>query len=91
MSIQKRTVYYDNKNGRAMFWDWAKVTTTLGTMVEPFLPGSRHALNEDFEDFDPDDEINRIDEIRALPLGKHQLILGDNHVMGGSVMPRINR
>ena len=91
MSILKRTVYYDLKDGRAMFWDWAKVTTTLSVMCEPFIPGLRHDMNQDFEDFDPEDEINRIDDIRAMPIDKEQVILSDNHVMGGATVPRANR
>jgi len=94
MSILNRTVYYDNTNGRAMFWDWAKVTTTLGTMVEPFIPGARHELHMDFENFDPDDEVNRIDDIRSMPIAKSQLILsgaGDQHLMGGVQSPRTGR
>ena len=93
MSILNRTVYYDNTNGRAMFWDWAKVTTTLGSMAEPFIPGQRWDVNQDFEPLDPDDEINRIDEIRALPIDKSQLILsgGDDYLTGGVQSPRTGR
>jgi len=93
MSILNRTVYYDNTGGLAMFWDMAKVTTTLGVMAEPFVPGLRHDLNQDFEHFDPTDEINRIDTIRALPLHKEQLILssGGEHLMGGVFSPRTGR
>jgi len=91
MSILRRTVYYDNSDGRALFWDFAKVTTTIGSMVEPFIPGARHVNNQDFEAFDPDDEINRIDEIRAAPLDKEKLILSDDYSMGGIGSPRVGR
>ncbi len=91
MSIQKRTIYYDVKNGNAMFLDWAKVTTTLGTMVEPFCVNQRHVHQTPFVNYDPEDEINRIDEIREMPAGKEQILLsGDDagyHLMGGTHQP----
>lgn len=92
MSIQKRTVFYDNTDGIARFWDWAQVTTTLGKMSEPFLPNNRHDLNHDFEQYDPTDEIVRIDEVRALPHDQNQVILSGDpdgaHLMGGHCLPR---
>ena len=94
MSILRRSVYYDNSRDKAMFWDWAKVTTTLGVMAEPFIVGAKFTANTPTVDFDPDDEINRIDEIRALPIDKEQLILSSSavdHVMGGPTVTRLGR
>ncbi len=94
MSILNRTVYYDNSRGRAMFWDWAKTTTTLGVMAEPFIAGAKFTINTPTVDFDPDDEINRIDEIRAMPLDKEQLILSSSavdHLHGGPTVTRTGR
>jgi len=93
MSILNRTVYHDDSRGRAMFWDWAVVTTTLGTMVEPFIAGAKFTVNTPTVDFDPDDEINRIDTIRSMPLDKEQLILsgGDGHLHGGPTVTRLLR
>jgi hypothetical protein len=93
MSILNRTVYYDNSRGRAMFWDWASVTTTLGEMVEPFIAGAKFATNRPTVDFDPEDEIARIDIIRAMPLHKEQIVLsgGDGHLNGGVLVPRLGR
>ena len=93
MSILNRTVYYDNTGGLAMFWDWATVTTTLGTMSEPFIAGQKFASNLPTADFDPDDEIARIDNIRALSLDKEQLVLsgGDGHLHGGPTVTRTGR
>ena len=94
MSILKRTVYYDNSRNIAMFWDWAKVTTTLGVMAEPFIVGAKRTANEPLVDFEPEDEINRIDEIRAMPIGREQLILSSSavdHLHGGSTVPRNGR
>jgi len=94
MSILRRTVYYDISRGTAMFWDWAKVTTTLGVMAEPFIAGAKFTHNTPTVDFDPDDEINRMDEIRAMPLDKEQLILSSSavdHLHGGPTVTRLGR
>ncbi len=94
MSILRRTVYYDTSRDIAMFWDWAKVTTTLGVMAEPFIVGAKFTANTPLVDFDPEDEINRIDEIRALPIDKEQLILSSSavdHLHGGATTTRIGR
>lgn len=89
-SIKKREVYYDNTGGIARFWDWAVVTTSLGTMVEPFLPNDRKLMGADFDDFDPTDEVARIDEIRAAPRDKSLLALsgGEHQLHGGVLNPR---
>jgi hypothetical protein len=93
MSIQRRRVFYDEFKGHVRFWDWAKVTTTLGTMVEPFAPGNRHSLNQDFANFDPDDEINLISSVRAMPIDRQEIILsgGDGALHGGDQMPVTGR
>jgi hypothetical protein len=90
MSILKRSVFYDNTGGIARFWDWAVVTTTLGAMVEPFSPNVRHSPGNSVLDFDPTDEIARIDSIRAAPRDKSKLMLsGGEHVLnGGDIHPR---
>lgn len=93
MSIQKRTVFYDNTGGVARFWDWALVTTTLGTMAEPFLPNARHQQHADFGQFDPTDEIARIDDIRSSSIDTSLLMLsgGDHALNGGAQLPRDGR
>jgi len=92
MSIQKRTVFYDNAGGVARFWDWARVTTTLGSMSEPFAIDQRHSNDTDFETIDPEDEMRRVDEIRAASADKTQIILGGgDHTMGGYHLPRTGR
>lgn len=90
MSILKREVYYDNTNGIARFWDWANVTTTLGMMAEPFVPGSPNPANTDVENFDPTDPIARIDSIRALSrdVSLRELSGGSDPVNGGDLRPR---
>jgi hypothetical protein len=85
-------VYYDNTNGIARFWDFAVVTTDLGTMVEPFLPNNRMD-GQSYQNFDPTDEVTRIDEIRAAPIDKQLLILsgGEHQLHGGTLNPRTGR
>lgn len=92
MSIQKRTVFYDNTGGIARFWDWALVTTTIGSMAEPFVVNDRHAMEKSIE-YDPTDEIVRVDEIRAHTIDSQQLELsgGQHHLHGGVLVPRVGR
>lgn len=94
MSIQKRTVFFSDKGGTVRFFDYALVTTTLGTMVEPFLPNCRMVAGTEFRNFDPDDECARIDEIKRENLDAHMLVLsggGTQALHGGTNMPRIGR
>lgn len=92
MSILKRTVYFDDSCGFVRLWDWALCTTTLGTMAEPFMPNDRYAFQAQRE-FDPTDEIARIDYVQAYPIDKHMLELsgGVNQLNGGTQNPRIGR
>jgi hypothetical protein len=92
MSIKKREVFYDNTGGYVRFWDWALVTTTLGVMAEPFLPNDRHQFGP-FDQFDPTDEIARIDDIRASSIDTQlQALSGGVHAInGGAQLPRDGR
>jgi len=93
MSIQARSVFFDNTNNIVRFWDWAIVTTTLGTMAEPFVVNERTQLNTPTIEFDPTDEMVRIDNIRAMPVGQsYNVLSGDDMPMhGGEQMPRDGR
>lgn len=93
MSIQKRTVFFDDTGGFVRFWDWALVTTTLGTMAEPFLPNGRHLVGADFGQFDPTDLVSRIDEIKVSSVDTQLLTLsgGAHQLHGGSLLPRDGR
>lgn len=94
MSILKRAVLYDTfTDGVVRFADWALVTTTLGTMAEPFMPNDRHAMDVDIIDFDALDEISRIDELRQVPLDVQMLALsgGDVQLNGGTQNTRVGR
>lgn len=87
--ITNRTVFYDNTNGYARFWDWALVTTGLGAMAEPHCLGTYQHDTAAIQ-YDPTDMIAMITEIRAADRGKNQLILsgGDHHLNGGPLIPR---
>lgn len=90
MSILNRTVFYDTSGGLVRFLDWAQVTTTLGSMAEPFEINSRHG-DVDIPNFDLSDEVNRIDNL--LQIDVHQAALrlsgGDHALIGGTLMPRV--
>ena len=90
MSILKREVYYDQAEGLVRFWDWAHTTTTLGTMVEPFQLNTRHANSTPFSNFDPTDDMSRVDEMHRRRIGEEQIVLGGpHHLHGGAMMPRV--
>lgn len=91
MSILRREVFYDNTGGVARFWDWASTLTTLGTMAEPFNPGWSKTPDTSLIDFDPTDEIARIDSITAKPRDISLLYLsgGDRSLNGGDLHPRL--
>lgn len=91
-AILKRTVFYDNTNNLARFWDFALVQTNLGTMVEPFIVNDRLGKSPIIE-YDATDEMSRIDEIRAEPIDVQQLVLsgGDYHLHGGFTLSRLGR
>lgn len=69
--IKRRTVFVDvhRKNGDVFhkFWDWALVTTGIGTMAEPFHAGQKYSYLQDTnalsQDYDPEDMMGRIDNI----------------------------
>jgi hypothetical protein len=92
MSILKREVFYDNTGGIARFWDWSLTTTTLGTMAEPFNPNDRLRV-DGVSEFDPTDEIARIDCIRAASVDTQpQVLSGGVHALnGGPLNPRNNQ
>jgi hypothetical protein len=59
MGILRRTLIMGSEKDQIRFWDWNRVSTTLGQMFEP-----RPYLNRPaFAQFDPADELAKIDEI----------------------------
>jgi hypothetical protein len=92
--ILKRTVFVErDKNGNFRFQDWAAVTTSLGCMVEPFMPNLRVSPNEDIGDFDPSDDMALVTEIREVDSDLLPTLLsgGGPVVHGGVHMPRVGR
>lgn len=89
MSIVKRTVLIDRTTDVIRFNDWAYVDTTIGPMGEPFLPNARVSTCTPVSEFDPTDEIARIDDIRALPVDlSFGYFSGGGQAIGGYIMPR---
>jgi hypothetical protein len=89
MSIVRRTVLFDGTTDVVRFLDWAYVDTTIGPMGEPFLPNARTSTSTPISDFDPTDEIARIDEIRSLPVdASFGYFSGGGQAIGGYQMPR---
>lgn len=94
MSILKRTVYYDITGGVCRFLDFAKVTTTLGSMVEPFTVQERRTNGHDIENFDFTDAISRIDTIEQIDVHKANRLLSGVEkntipLHGGTLNPRL--
>ena len=87
MSITHRTVFFDDSTGVVRWSDWAMVNTTLGTMVQGFNINQRKAPNVQLRDFDPTDEIARIDSIKRISMHREKLILsGGSQVLHGGIM-----
>lgn len=93
MSILKREVLYGVANNITRFSDWAICTTTIGTMVEPFSPNTRRLTGTSIGDFDPSDEVSRIDSMREINIDKESILLsgGEHALIGGYCMPRTGR
>lgn len=92
MSIQRRTAFYDESGGVVRFWDWGLTQTTLGMMAEPFNANARYGLGPAIQ-FDPADEMVRIDIIAKASIDKHMLLLsgGSEQIHGGTLIPRDGR
>jgi hypothetical protein len=89
MSIIKRTVLFDKTTDVFRFLDWAYVDTTLGPMGEPFLVGSRKSTGTPVIEFDPEDEICRVDEMKGLPVDSLPgYFSSGGQAIGGYTMPR---
>ena len=92
--IQRRIVFVDNSvSGVIRFSDWAAVKTPIGYMVEPgFIVNNRHPIGIDMTDFDPTDEMNRIDDIQFIDMLQEKTVLsGGTALHGGPCMPRVGK
>ena len=94
MSILKREVLYGvNGSGNARFSNWAVVTTTLGTMVEPYFPNTLRGLGDSIPDYDPDDIMSKVTGFRQINIDKEMIELsgGTHSLNGGYLSPRLGR
>ena len=93
MSILKRSVLYTKTEKKPYrFIGWAICTTTLGAMLEPFEINSHHSPSKGWIDFDPSDEITRVDELQNVDGGKEELLTSFGEtmaVLGGDRYPRV--
>ena len=73
--------------------NWALVTTSLGAMVEPFMPFAQHSMGTGWRNYDATDECVRVDEIQFVDADRHMLILsGSNEqIHGGDLLPRVGK
>lgn len=87
--ISKRTVYYDVVKGVVRFFDWAEVTTGLGAMAEP-CPNINQRVNSnaDYIQFDPEDQIARIDRLDRRSLDDEGMLFSNEATCGGALQPR---
>lgn len=92
-TILKRTVFYDDTGGVVRFRDFAIVTTTLGKMIEPFVVNNRTPLGADRLEFDPEDEMVRIDAIERIDAGRERRLMSDSSpaLHGFITTPRVGR
>lgn len=92
MSITNRTVFFDTTGNYIRFWDWALVTTSIGTMAEPFVPNDRIDAGN-ITNFDPTDEMSLITSLHAATVDRQAQILsgGVDALHGGYQMPRQGR
>jgi len=98
MSILKRTVLYyppspKSPRGTFRFPGWALVTTTLGTMLEPFNINDRFVtgMGQSVMDFDPSDIMARVDDMQPVSdrLDWKTTSFGETMpVGGGDLLPR---
>lgn len=98
--VLRRTIYIekpekDEGTGTPMRTaDWACVTTSKGTMWEPFIPFQRRGqtdntnmLNHDFSE-----SMHRVDKIEFVTMNQFHKIMnsgGESNMMGGTLLPRV--
>jgi hypothetical protein len=85
MSILKRQIFIDGSNRQVRFYDWAIVTTTLGSMVEP-RNLSLHPVAG--REYNPLDMMARIDEIGSIDILRFKDCFFGAGLHGGNQMPQ---
>lgn len=95
--ILNRTVFAEKGAGPGTvfrFAEFARVTTPLGAMVEPFIIGDKVPTGTDIQNHDATDEMCRIDDIQYVDLDQLPSMLGDGGsptYHGGTQLPRTGR
>jgi len=94
MGILKRTVFFypgDHLHGKQVrFIDWASVVTTIGQCHEPWTNTMWHP-DAGIVDSDVEDEVTRIDEIKAAGRNRMRSLIVDDsgqEIHGGLCWPR---
>ena len=93
-TVKQRVVFVERtKDGFFRFADWALVTTSLGTMAEPFSPQQRAIPGDKAIHFDATDDIALISDIQQVnsDLIPTMLSGGGPVYHGGTLMPRTGR
>jgi len=94
-TVFQRVVFVERtKDGFFRFADWALVTTSLGTMAEPFTPRQVGGLGDQGTTFDAADDIALISDIMHVNSDLIPTFLsggGGPVYHGGSLMPRTGR
>jgi len=104
MSIVKRTVFYEKKDGQPFrFSDWSMVVTTdVGSCVEPTCFAHRGPQDPSATwTYDPTDEITRVDLLKNIDFNSETNVLSGfgpftddvtfGAIHGGKLHPRDGR
>lgn len=93
--ILRRTIFVDDAKGYVLFHDWCKVTTGIGTMVEPRCVLSQRPFDGvavAAAKVNPSDDINRVDSLERIAIGKENMFLADETLLalhGGMLWQRV--
>jgi len=93
-TVKQRVVFVERtSDGFFRFADWALVTTSLGTMAEPFTPRQVGGLGDQGTTFDATDDLSLISNIQHVnsDLIPTMLSGGGPVYHGGNLMPRSGR
>jgi hypothetical protein len=91
-TIHTRTIFFEiDSLGIHRPCDFARVTTNIGTMLEPRTEFcARHTIGQQIADADMGDEMTMITGIEGIDLDREKFLVGDG-VTGGNLMPRSGR
>ncbi len=91
-SITARTMFFETLNGHIRFYDWNKVETTLGTMMEPrqMIGFANGNLNNKFASFRWADQCAKITNMVCANIRDLDALLSDGQkiTVGGTHFPQ---